>query len=509
MTPSAPLLLWQDCLFAVNLHCQLRVRHLRLDPGACLALVGSNGSGKSLMARALAGELPCSAGECLQPPEAVRLSAEQQQALLAEDWRRRNTDMLEEGEEAGIMTAELLQQVPAGLQQRLDVAKLAPRPYRVLSSGEGRKVLLAQALAMAPPLLVLDEPFAGLDAAARQDLQRLLEELHTGGQAMAIILSRYDEIPRFASALGILSERQLVRCGLPDEILKQQDVAELALSETLRQLPLPARPSAPPSPPTSTPLIRLCRLHIDYDGHSVIAGLDWQVNPGEHWHIAGPNGCGKSTLLSVICGDHPQGYCNDVTLFGRRRGSGESIWEIKSHIGLVSPALHLEHRVSASAQEVVLSGFFDSIGLYDAPGDEQVSLSRCWLERLGMARLAKTPFQRLSFGQQRLLLIARALVKHPPLLILDEPLQGLDPLSRDRIRHFVEELMQSGTTQLLFVSHHADDAPRGLTHRLDFIPQPQGGYAYRQRPLPVPDQPPSVGSPAIRANPPATAGCAG
>ncbi|MCE9944141.1 ATP-binding cassette domain-containing protein, partial [Aeromonas rivipollensis] len=169
---------------------------------------------------------------------------------------------------------------------------------------------------------------------------------------------------------------------------------------------------------------------------------------------------GKSTLLALITGDHPQGYSNDLRLFGVRRGSGESIWEIKRHIGLVSPALHLDYRVHCSVQTVILSGFYDSIGLYTRPGDRQLALANQWLALLGLKDQGALPFHALSFGQQRLVLIARALVKHPPLLILDEPLQGLDPLNRHLVREMVVRLIGEGT-QLLFVSHHPEDAPPG------------------------------------------------
>ena len=201
------------------------------------------------------------------------------------------------------------------------------------------------------------------------------------------------------------------------------------------------------------------------------------MNPGEHWQIVGPNGAGKSTLLSLITGDHPQGYSNDLTLFGRRRGSGETIWDIKKHIGYVSSSLHLDYRVSTTVRNVILSGYFDSIGIYQAVSDKQHKLAQQWLDILGRdSRVADAPFHSLSWGQQRLALIVRALVKHPTLLILDEPLQGLDPLNRQLIRRFVDILIAEGETQLLFVSHHAEDAPSCITHRLEFIPD---GERYR------------------------------
>ena len=170
-------------------------------------------------------------------------------------------------------------------------------------------------------------------------------------------------------------------------------------------------------------------------------------------------------------------------MFGIRRGSGETIWDIKQHIGYVSSSLHLDYRVSCNVRTVILSGFFDSIGLYQAVSDRQKALARQWLALLGMDNaLADAPFHSLSWGQQRLVLIARALVKHPTLLILDEPLQGLDPINRQLVRRFVDVLIGEGRTQLMFVSHHAEDAPQCISHRLSFVKQ-GAGYAYQQEAL--------------------------
>ncbi len=181
--------------------------------------------------------------------------------------------------------------------------------------------------------------------------------------------------------------------------------------------------------------------------------------------------------MSLITGDHPQGYSNDLTLFGRKRGSGETIWDIKKHIGYVSSNLHLDYRVSVSVRNVILSGYLDSIGIYQATSDTQDKLTQQWLDLLGLSNLADTPFHSLSWGQQRLTLIARALVKHPALLILDEPLQGLDPLNRQLVKRWIDVLISEGKSQLLFVSHHAEDAPACITHRLSFIPT-GNSYAY-------------------------------
>ncbi|WP_409422691.1 molybdate ABC transporter ATP-binding protein ModF [Pseudaeromonas sp. ZJS20] len=477
---------WSAARFALTHPRQLVIPQLSLSSGQCWAFVGANGSGKTALARALCGELPLLSGEAPSVSAALRLSFEQQQALLEQDWQRRNTDMLADGEEAGLLAGELLPaaaQTPAGqrLLAELGLQPLLTRPFRVLSSGEGRKLLLAGALLQAPDWLVLDEPFDGLDVQARRELTERLQALHAQGQGLVLILNRFDEIPPCATHLGLLGDSQLLRVGARAEVLASPEVQQWQALE--HQAPGPLPPPVQAADVAGLPLVRLRQLTICYDERKVIDGLDWELLPGQHWQITGPNGAGKSTLLSVLTGDHPQGYSNDVTLFGRRRGSGESIWDIKRHIGLVSPALHLEYRVATTPEAVILSGFFDSIGLYQTPGDQELALARRWLALLGLSGQAKQPFHSLSFGQQRLLLIARALVKHPPLLILDEPLQGLDAINRHLVRHWVGRLMAAGSSQLLFVSHHAEDAPAGITHRLSFEPDGQGGYGYRQQAL--------------------------
>lgn len=466
----------------------LAIEALTLRAGESWAFVGSNGSGKSALSRALAGELPLLRGtrQCdfLRP---ARLSFEQLQKLVSDEWQRNNTDMLSPDEEdtgrtvAGIIQDEVKDVSRCQtLARRFGIDHLLTRRFKYLSTGETRKTLLCQALMSGPDLLILDEPFDGLDVTSRQALAALLAALHTDGCTLVLVLNRFDEIPEFVQFAGVLAECTLQQTAPRQALLTQALVAQLAHSEQLAGITLP-EPDAPPahlSLAADWPRIVLRQGRVCYNDRPVIDNLSWTVNPGEHWQITGPNGAGKSTLLSLVTGDHPQGYSNDLTLFGRRRGSGETIWDIKKHIGYVSSSLHLDYRVSASVRSVILSGYFDSIGLYQAVSDKQQQLAQSWLDILGMdKRTAEAPFHSLSWGQQRLVLIVRALVKHPTLLILDEPLQGLDPLNRQLVRRFVDVLIKEGATQLLFVSHHAEDAPDCITHRLAFVAEGKG-YRY-------------------------------
>lgn len=475
-----------DGSFRLSHTQSLSLPALSLNESESWAFVGSNGSGKSALARALSDELTLLTGDREnQFKHIVRISFEQLQKLVTEEWQRNNTDMLSEGEDdTGRTTAEIIQLEQADqdqcqrLAEMFGISHLLNRRFKYLSTGETRKTLLCQALISSPDLLILDEPFDGLDVASRHQLAQLLSELSAQGVTLVLVLNRFDEIPEFITHIGVLADCHLTRTGLRDDILSEALVAQLAQSERLSGTSLPPADVTESTPlAADQPLITLNNCFIHYNDRPIINGLNWQVNPGEHWQIVGPNGAGKSTLLSLITGDHPQGYSNDLTLFGRKRGSGETIWDIKKHIGYVSSNLHLDYRVSVSVRNVILSGYLDSIGIYQATSDTQDKLTQQWLDLLGLSNLADTPFHSLSWGQQRLTLIARALVKHPALLILDEPLQGLDPLNRQLVKRWIDVLISEGKSQLLFVSHHAEDAPACITHRLSFIPT-RNSYAY-------------------------------
>lgn len=471
--------------FHLNERRNLTLGDFSLNAGENWAFVGANGSGKSSLARVLSGALPAAKGSVINHfSRPVRLSLEQLQALVADEWQRNNTDMLSVDEDDNGRTAEEIIQDEVKkpvlcqyLADQFGISHLLARRFKYLSTGETRKTLLCQMLMSRPDLLILDEPFDGLDVASRAGLVTVLAALSQQGTTTVLILNRFDEIPDFVDRVGVLAECALTHVGKRDTVLSEVLVAQLAHSENLKGITLPEPDSSARTVPVADrPPIVLRNGVVSWNDNPVLHNLSWQVNPGEHWQIVGPNGAGKSTLLSLVTGDHPQGYSNDLTLFGRRRGSGETIWDIKQHIGYVSSTLHLEYRVSSTVRNVIISGYFDSIGIYQPVSDRQRLLATQWLQLLGMSELADAPFHSLSWGQQRLVLIGRALVKHPTLLILDEPLQGLDPINRQLVRRFVDVLIGEGATQLLLVSHHAEDAPRCITHRLSFVPD---GDTYR------------------------------
>ena len=322
------MLQWHCASLAISDQKTLKLPELAIKAGELWSFIGGNGSGKTALAKALCHELPLLAGTTGGNAKALRLSFEQQQKLAETEWQMRNTDMVAEDEEPGLTAEQLLfdecDNIDKGmlLAQQFGIQPLLSRPYRYLSSGEGRKLLLARALLQEPELLVLDEPFDGLDQQAREHLHTLLKELYQQGQALVLIVNRFEEIPDFSTHLGLLSDCTLTIQGTRQQVLASTEISQLIHIENGATRPLPPPPmGSAPHELGKAPLIIMRNLTVSYGEQTIIHRLDWSVSAGEHWQITGPNGAGKSTLLSLITGDHPQGYCNDLTLFGRRRGS--------------------------------------------------------------------------------------------------------------------------------------------------------------------------------------------
>ena len=463
------------------------IESLMINAGDIVAFVGRNGSGKSILAKALAGDQTILSGKVINRFKSIaHISFEYLQKIIDDEWKRNNTDMLSDKEDdTGLTMSEIIQEynqdqtLCENLALQFGIAHLLNRRFKYLSTGETRKTLICRTLMSKPELLILDEPFDGLDVASRANLAEILSQLSKQNITIVMVLNRFNEIPSFVKYIGLLANCQLLKYGTKDTILNDVAVKQFANLEHLSNFTLPEPDEISVPLPNDLDRIVLNNGFVQYDGKAIINGLSWQVKANENWQIIGPNGAGKSTLLSLITGDHPQGYSNDLTLFGRKRGSGETIWDIKRHIGYVSSSFHLDYRISLSVENVLASGYFDSIGLYQAPSDKQLKLVKQWLQLLDLTELAEKPFKSLSWGLQRLVLIARALVKHPTLLILDEPLQGLDYLNRELVKSWIDNLIDRGNTQLLFVSHHTEDAPKCITHRLTFVPNEPVGYQYK------------------------------
>ena len=435
-------------------------------------IAGANGSGKSALAAALAGEGNIVSGTLSGLPERIALvSYERQAELIAAELRKDDADILDVISE-GTPVSEIISDVSLDdtlaeeLVATLGIASLMDRAFRKLSTGETRKVMLIRALTSQPELLILDEPFDGLDHDSRLWLQGHLATLAETTR-MVLVLNRLDECPDFITNVAYVEDGQLVH-----QVDRADERAFGELGQLLHlktsELEVPRADPAASLPPLDPdqPLVRLTGATVRYTENVVFENLDWTIEAGQHWQVSGPNGSGKTCLLSLITGDHPQCYVNDISVFGFQRGNGESIWQIKQYIGYVSTALQWEYRVSTSLRNVIISGFYDSIGLYTKSSDVQKAIADDWLEVLGMDRRADEPFNKLSFGEQRLALIARAMVKHPPLLILDEPCLGLDDMNRQLVLALIERICRSGEVTVLYVNHRVDDAIPGIENHL-------------------------------------------
>jgi molybdate transport system ATP-binding protein len=352
----------------------------------------------------------------------------------------------------------------------LDLQALQARGIRYLSSGQTRKALLARALFRRPRLLVLDEPLESIDGQTRETLQRVLAQNMGAATATLLLCRRECDILPGITHLALLDSLALVASGPLASVRASAAFAHL----TRRRLPVPAQlPVGTPrrqfpvlSP--DVPLLALHRVSAGYPGKPVLHELDWTFKSHQHALISGPNGCGKSTLLSLLCGDNHMAYGQDVVLFGRRRGSGESVWDVKARFGMVSNELHLRYSKGWRVLDVVVSGFFDSVGLYDDSGASEQQAARAWLAALNLLPLAGDYYHELSFGEQRLVLLARAMVKQPAILILDEPCVGLDDAWRQLVLDIVDRIAATTSTRILFVSHEPQDAPRCINQWLSF-----------------------------------------
>ncbi len=443
-----------------------------INPGEHWLIVGANGSGKSALAAVLAGEGSSISGTISGVPERVCLVSYERQAELIEAERRKDDadilDVISEGTPAAEIIADASHDhdLAQELVDSLGLRPLMGRAFRKLSTGETRKVMLIRALTRNPELLVLDAPFDGLDNKSLGWLQAHLAQL-AATVPMVLVLNRFDECPDFITHVAYIDDGRLLETVARDDARAMAELGKLLHLQTT-DLEVPAAdPSAelPPLDP-GEPLVCLTGATIRYQDNTVFENLDWTIEPNQHWQLSGPNGSGKTSLLALITGDHPQCYVNDIKVFGFQRGSGESIWQIKQYIGYVSTALQWEYRVGTGLRNVIISGFFDSIGLYSKSTDVQKALADEWLALLGMSHRADEPFNSLSHGDQRLVLIARAMVKHPPLLILDEPCLGLDDINRQLVLALIERICASGKTAVLYVNHRPQDRIPGIEEHL-------------------------------------------
>ena len=375
---------------------------------------------------------------------------------------------------------------------RLHVRALLTKPLIQLSNGENKRVQLAIALLEKPDLLIFDNPFLGLDVEGRGVLQGIIDGLAAGGNDRHPDHGRAG-YPRLYHPCRAAGERAMEFCRtrnrVPANPAPARDSARSVDPGSNARPGFGRRSRKGPAGDTTDHRVVICMqdVTIRYGESTILDKINWEVRQGERWSVSGPNGAGKSTLLSLITADNPQAYANNIRLFGRRRGTGETIWEIKQKIGFVSPELHVYFDPAASCFEVVASGLFDTIGLFRPLTSEQEETVMRWMKLLSLQDMRARRLPQLSTGQQRMVLLARALIKNPPMLILDEPCQGLDDEQTEYFRELVSVLCETFDKTLIYVSHYRQELPRCIDKFLRL--KRDDGWRERERMLKEPASP--------------------
>jgi molybdate transport system ATP-binding protein len=448
------------------------------------AILGPNGSGKSSLVGALIGHVPVVKGKVTRnfPKTAQRpighVSLELHQRLIAQEEDRDEArffsgrmDTFAKARQT-ILSAHHDENVEAlnfePVVKHLEIGYLLDRGIRFLSTGEMQKVLIARALMNSPKLLILDEPFEGLDDKSKGRLGNTITGLMDEGMQVILVTHRSEEILRPITHVLCLKDCKVFLQGVRDTVLKPENMDRLYNRKGPVAVSLPRHEDGEKSPQEDKleVVVDMRNTTIKYGDTPVLEDLNWAMKRGENWAIVGPNGAGKTSLLSLIIGDNPQAYANEIYLFGKRKGSGESIWDIKKRIGVVSSELQVHYRKRMKARDVVLSGLFDSIGLYRKCSAEQVAAAEQWMKLLGITYGSKW-YDQLSYGQKRMVLLARSMVKSPTLLILDEPCQGLDRSNRQVILDLIDHIGRETKTHVLYVTHHQHEIPGCITHVLN------------------------------------------
>ena len=425
--------------------------------GETWAITGPIGSGKTTLAETLLGKHFAASGTVAwpmleqfpssYPSQVIRHVAFQEQSRLFSYVGHYYQQRFEFADADEPLTLEKYLGARGEVREvarQLGIAEQLPLSFIKLSNGQTRRARIAKAIlgrALPGSMLILDDPFLGIDVAGRAELADLLGELVKDGLRLILICSPD---------------------AVPDWVTHR---LELAAVDRIAARGFAIPPGNHHRDAAGGTVIELRNVRVAHGGRTILDDITWTVRAGERWAVFGPNGSGKTTLLSLLCGDHPQAYSNDVRLFGQRRGSGESIWDVKSRVGLLSPEFHLYFTEPLNAERVAATGFFD--GVIDRPttAKQDATVKRMFAE-FAIVHLIGRPFRQLSTGEQRLVLFVRALVKRPALLILDEPFQALDRATMRHARDWLDANLGEDQT-LLFVSHHEEELPRSIEKRLE------------------------------------------
>ncbi len=441
----------------------------QLHAGQHLAITGASGSGKTILAKAIASKLFYHGTVSFSKAKPAVIFVEQHYYFkntsnTSDFYYQQRYNSFES--DTTYTVADELKKVCDNedaidkLLERLQLQHRKHSPLLHLSSGEHKRFQLIKAFLQQANVYVIDSPYTGLDVNSRQQLQSIINEKAAAGATIVVIADAH-QLPECITHVAFMQ----------NGALKVFEEKEHFITNTIHQLQHAETPGGDipfaPAAASFAVAVSMENVKVAYQQKTIISNITWQVNSGDKWLLKGANGAGKSTLLSLITGDHPQAYANKIVLFDKKRGSGESIWDIKKKIGYVSPELHWYFDTNITCYNTIGSGFFDTVGLYKKLDEQQQLVLQQWVDYLKLSAVLYRPLSTLSTSQQRLTLLARALVKNPPLLILDEPCQGLD---EEQVKQFVkltDTLCTTLNKTLIYVSHYENEIPACITNRLE------------------------------------------
>lgn len=453
---------------------------LSIEKGEQIAIVGPNGTGKSLLIDIMIGRWPLLMNEVeydFSPSESSLVCENIRYITFRDSYGDSDTNLYYQQRwnsqdlEITPVVKDLLPRchdtiLEEKLYELFGIDEMLDKHIVLLSSGELRKFQLVKTLLTNPRMLIMDNPFIGLDAETRLLLKKLLEQLtEMLSLQLILVVSKPNDIPDFITHVISVENRV---CG--EKVSRMEYLSSCpqepsrVLSKEKEQKILDLENNGEDL--DTDEIVHLEKVNIGYGKRCILKDLNWTITKGEKWSLSGENGAGKSTLLSLICADNPQSYTCNITLFGKKRGTGESIWDIKKHIGYVSPEMFRSYLKNLPVIEIVASGLFDTVGLYRRPKSEQLAVCEWWLDIFGILDLKERNFLQLSSGEQRLVLLARAFVKDPDLLILDEPLHGLDNDRCRLVKDIIEAFCRRKDKTLIMVTHYPEELPLSITHSL-------------------------------------------
>ncbi len=455
-------MIWKNAYVRIRMSLILKDINLQIQKGDGLGIIGPNGSGKTILAKAILGIVNVGGdisndefkSKIFVPFHSHLSLSNGHEVYRQQRWNKIDTDLLPKvmDEIRKIENQDLVEH----LLNTFGLENFVNNHIVNLSNGEQRKLELLKALSSNPDLMVLDNAFTGLDKNARQLLAKMLNALISEGHTIVMTGLTLDDFPAEVKKIIFLKEGIMVHSGFISEF-REKTAEKLNLgSENFVW-----------ADSQFNELINLNNVSLKYGNKVILDKISWQVNAGERWVLLGPNGSGKTSLLNMIFGDNPKAYGCDIRLFGKQKGSGESIWDIKKKIGFISPEFHQYVSGKQNVVNLICSGFNEIERVYKKSTGYQRDVALRWLKKLGYGKISDKNFDELSTSAQRVVLILRTLVKNPPLLILDEPFQGLDNSHIRMLKNLLNEIASNSNCAMIFVTHVPEEIPECFSNYLE------------------------------------------